>query len=713
MKIDIHVHTKKTKSGDADTRNVDVDNFERIIKSTEVKILAITNHNHFDLAQYLQFSERMGSICQIWPGIELDIVENDKRAHLIVIVNPKNHLKFNRKVRELLLTKTPDNFTITIEDTVNNFDSLDSIYIPHYFAKKPNLGDEGVELLMSIVKNKKRVLKEATNSISAGIYISHGHESIYGSDIHDWDKYLEESKELPDLRLPVESFEQFCLLLEKDDHTIQSILDKKSKELIQVTPFTVAEQINLEIYNDINIIFGSKGTGKTEILKALSKYYNGKGYSTSVYESNSTHLNDVYNVKGTDLEIVLEDLEIDNCEEEFQIIRESVEEEVTSISKYLQYFSNEATNKISQKIALKNFIRLDGSQASRKFEEIKSVLLQFRKFNESIIENRTLEEIIGINLLIELIDLVEKILIKLKSESEKRFFDSKSISMFNSLIKVFVSEISKKTGQPEKPVKTGFQEYASNRIKIERTITKILANIDMIIEPFVEYVGDLGDKGNLESQTNILVQNGKIIDSKLTTVSRVNKIPQKEVAKSMRTISKHVYYNDLFEKISELKSIEGGETVENIYDLLLFNRYFIVGGKEYNPSNGESSMILLHNELKKDKDIYLIDEPEKSLGNDYINDVIVPLLKERARQGKKVIIATHDANIAVRTLPYSSTYRQHDLNNYFTYIGNPFTNNLVCVTGDKPNLDWKNISMKTLEGGKDAFGERGKIYGKF
>ena len=164
-------------------------------------------------------------------------------------------------------------------------------------------------------------------------------------------------------------------------------------------------------------------------------------------------------------------------------------------------------------------------------------------------------------------------------------------------------------------------------------------------------------------------------------------------------------------KSLNLNLLKGGETVESIYDLLLFNRYFIVDGREYNPSNGESSMILLHNELKQDKDIYFIDEPEKSLGNDYINDVIVPLLKERARQGKKVVIATHDANIAVRTLPYSSTYRQHDLSNYYTFIGNPFTNNLVCITGDKPDLDWKNISMKTLEGGRDAFGERGIIYG--
>ena len=122
-------------------------------------------------------------------------------------------------------------------------------------------------------------------------------------------------------------------------------------------------------------------------------------------------------------------------------------------------------------------------------------------------------------------------------------------------------------------------------------------------------------------------------------------------------------------------------------------------------------MVLLHNELMQDKEIYLIDEPERSLGNDYISEVIVPLLKDRARSGKKVIIATHDANIAVRTLPYNSVYREHDALGYYTYQGNPFSNNLSCSNPEKEDIDWKEISMKTLEGGREAFGERGKIYG--
>ena len=167
----------------------------------------------------------------------------------------------------------------------------------------------------------------------------------------------------------------------------------------------------------------------------------------------------------------------------------------------------------------------------------------------------------------------------------------------------------------------------------------------------------------------------------------------------------------MFQHISKLNEIEDVEDIKTVYELLLFKRYFALDGVQYLPSSGEASMVMLQKELGTDKDVYLLDEPERSLGNEYINDVIVPLIKERARAGKKIFIATHDANIAVRTLPYSSIYRCHGRGGYKTYIGNPFSNNLVNPDNVSDQLDWKRISMRTLEGGEEAFGERGNIYG--
>ena len=711
MKIDIHTHTKKIKQGDSEHRNVEVDRFAEIIKATDVKILAITNHNHFDLNQYAQFKASVDGVCQVWAGVELDVLEDGRRAHLIVIVNPKNSETFAQRINNIIGNNSVENFTINIDNIVTNFDDLDAIYIVHYHTKKPNLIDKDVDKLVSLVSNSKRVLKEATNAISAGIYISHGHNSIYGSDVHNWDEYVSISKNLPELRLPVESFEQFCLLIDKDDVTIKTILDKKSKETIPLYPFGVAEPIEIDIYNDINIIFGSKGTGKTEILRALSNRYNGVGFKTDVYESNSQRLDEVYDLKGNSYNIDVKNFEIDDCSAELTTLKNSTEKGITSLSNYYRYYSAEATNKISQSIKINHFTPLDENSPKRNFDDISNSLKKFSEFKNYFNADIKLAEVIGSELLQELNSIIAKILNKVNVESEKRLVDFRSISLFNTLIKVFVTEISKKTGQPAKPIKTGFYEYASNRISIERITKKILENIAKKIILEKEYVGDLGEKGKLYCQTNIIIQNGNFTDGKYSTIQKVNKTPQKNVASKIETISKHIYSNMLFEKITELNNIEGVETITSINDLLLFYRHFTLNDKAYSPSNGESSMVLLHNELMKDKEIYLIDEPEKSLGNDYISEIIVPLIKERAKSGKKVVIATHDANIAVRTLPYNSIYREHDVNGYYTYSGNPFSNNLVCNSSVKGNLNWKIISMKTLEGGQSAFGERGKIYG--
>ena len=65
MKIDIHTHTKKVKQGDPESRNIDATKFTDIINKTDVKILAITNHNHFDNQQYIQLKNGVDGTCQI------------------------------------------------------------------------------------------------------------------------------------------------------------------------------------------------------------------------------------------------------------------------------------------------------------------------------------------------------------------------------------------------------------------------------------------------------------------------------------------------------------------------------------------------------------------------------------------------------------------------------------------------------------------------
>jgi len=713
MKIDIHTHTKKIKHGDPDTRNISVEKFSEIINSTNVKILAITNHNHFDYTQYKDFSEKVEETCQIWPGIEIDVLEAEHRAHLIVIVNPKNASSFEQRVKELIGAKAPEDFSASISDIVKKFDDLDSLYIAHYHSKKPFLLDEDIEKLLATVSNRKRVLKEASNSISAGIYIQHGHNSIFGSDVQDWSEYAKTSEKLPELRLPVESFEQFCLLLEKDDQAIKTTLDRKTKENIKIYPFGISDLVEITIYNDINIIFGSKGTGKTEILKALSKHYNQLGFSTKVYESNAQTLSDACDLKGASLtNTTVETFGIDSCSAEIENLRNATEKNVTSLSSFVNHYSAEETNKNAKNIKVNKLTSLEHITAHQDFKKTKKIFDIFKNFKKSFDDNTSdINSIIGNELSEKLNSILLETIQKFNMRVGEKLIDYNVIILFNSLIKTFASEISKKTGLPEKPLTTGFYNYARNRIVLERDIKKILLNISKKIAPLIDPIGELGEKGSLFRKTNISIQDGLLTDKKYAPLRKISKTPQKSFATKMKSISKNIYTTRLFEEIDDLKSIEGSESIDSINDLLLFHIHFTLKDAYYTPSTGESSMILLQNEFAEEKDIYLIDEPEKSLGNDYISEVIVPLIKQRARSGKKIIIATHDANIAVRTLPYNSIYRLHDADGYHTYYGNPFSDKLICDSNGKEDLIWKNISMKTLEGGLEAFGERGKIYG--
>lgn len=65
MKIDVHVHTKKCKSGDAQSREITPERFAEIVLATDVKIIAITNHNVFDVDQYNSILEKIDGEIEI------------------------------------------------------------------------------------------------------------------------------------------------------------------------------------------------------------------------------------------------------------------------------------------------------------------------------------------------------------------------------------------------------------------------------------------------------------------------------------------------------------------------------------------------------------------------------------------------------------------------------------------------------------------------
>ncbi|MYE81912.1 MAG: hypothetical protein F4X36_08720 [Gammaproteobacteria bacterium] len=714
MKIDIHTHTKKCKTGDAPTREISPEDFCETILSTEVGIVAITNHNVFDLEQFKEIQDGLGGDAQAWPGVELDILDGQSRGHLLVIVSPSSATEFSGAVEGLTKCCSPDHFTADLHDVLTAFDALDPLFVAHYKQKKPNLSDEFLHELETKTRNPECVIKEVTNSISAGIHIAHGHSSIYGSDVRDWAKYEEFSHKLPDLRLPVDSFEHFGLLLRKDPTTINTVLDRKTSEELTLQPFDDGTVLKLKAFNDINVVFGDKGTGKSCILRAIAKHYSEGGVEASVYESASDRLDDIFDTKGRDLAINLRSHDINYCSDEIKALRGASEVDVTGLRRYSAYFASESTNKRAKTMLLKDIEPQGDTEARREFREFRIAAETTGQFLKFLAEDPSMKEELDETEFETVVGILSGLLARLRRREWASFSDWQEIRLLNGAIEVFRNEIERKTGAPAKPTTTGFREYAMNRIMVEVNAAEIVKSVDTEIPVQTELIGSLGpNKGDLQLRTEFQFQNGSIAaDGSLAVLATgVKKGSQRGFMGTVRKILSRVYADDLFQHVTELNGIEGVEDIDTVNELLLFRRYFALAGRPYSPSSGESSMVMLHKELTAEKDVYILDEPERSLGNEYINSVIVPLIKQRARAGKKLFISTHDANIAVRTLPYSSVYRWHRQDGYRTYVGNPFTNNLVSLDDVDEQLDWKSISMRILEGGKEAFGERGTIYG--
>lgn len=89
MKIDLHCHTIKAKSGD-EGREIDPTSLIETLANNQVAIAAITNHNLFDFKRFKQCVVAASAKgIDLWPGVELDIRgESGSIGHVIVIADP-------------------------------------------------------------------------------------------------------------------------------------------------------------------------------------------------------------------------------------------------------------------------------------------------------------------------------------------------------------------------------------------------------------------------------------------------------------------------------------------------------------------------------------------------------------------------------------------------------------------------------------------------
>lgn len=702
MKIDLHCHTKKTKSGDPITRNVSCDIFTEKIINADIKIVALTNHNHFDRKQFDLFSTATNGFCQIWPGVELDVINSEnKRWHLIIISNPNKLSLFDKSVSELLCGKYPDQCCWNLNEIYSYLNQCDVLYIPH-FHKKPEIPEEDIEELHATVGDRWRIFYEAPNYKSLSIFANHSINTLIGSDVKDWSTYEEST--FADLRLPVESYEQFCLLSQRNEPLVNTLLSTKKIHKIEVSPHKEVK-FQIQIYEDINIVFGQKGTGKSEILKSLKMKLVEKGLRCKDYFGSQKEDNFKEFLKTSDMKKDSHLVSAELCEDEFKKIMNWEDVNPTFFSNYVKWIDTRGNSKNKSNMKITDAVRENANNQDA-FEKVEKDHSIVRKHFEKI-EQINFDDYLSLengSLLRQMLDkLAHEIRRKLLAET----IDKYSLYLSNFSVDTIKLIADKKTDSLSKPSSTGYIEFVQKRLELLKACDIIVCNISDKEYREKQVLGELEDKGTIFTQKIYRM----ICDKSETAEFQKGIRILKKIKSNFEEVGARFYAHDIINIVDTIKDSCLNENIINTSSFLGLSKIIVTqDDQEYQPSSGEKGILLLQNVLRQDADAYILDEPEMGMGNSYIDSTIRPQIINLSKRQKIIVVATHNANIAVRTRPYQSIYRVHKNGQYMTYVGNPFIDKLKNIEDINDTKNWTEESMHTLEGGKEAFYERKVIY---
>lgn len=713
MLIDLHCHTKNVKKGDGKNREPTIDLFKEKVELSQVKILAITNHNYFDFKQYKNFRVEVNEHCDVWPGIELDVRELGKKSgHVLVIVNPNKVEEFNEIIQKYVNNKDANEFCITVTELCNVFNSLEVIYIPHFF-KDHQLSEDDFELLLSKSYSKKRVLHEPSDTKSLGVLNANGYKSVIGSDVKDWNNY--EECTFADLKYEIKGYDNFLKLLDKDVVFVKDLIEKNYHETITVYGDSNRKDypFPIDIYNDVNIIFGDKGSGKSEIIKSLNEYYkNEKGVIPIVYKGGDK-ANWFENLtKPSPKDYSCDDFGLDSYEDCIEKINTFSDKLPVKLESYKVYIENLSTNKNRKKLKIisqsKTF-SYDKGKIKNTYNNYNKVITFIKDFRNFEIYKENPEKY----------DNFIDELYSLEKDSYHYCLDEWLIQKSNYLVDNTIEKIdayaSESDGTPEVPKETGFYEFAKNRFNLLSNSEKIMDVLNTKQKNISkEFIGKIGDKGDGNLVNVIGFVNSDNIDNMDAKKIYGKKTYAKNFIISMNKVLTNVLNETLHIHIEKIKNVISDNQISDLNYFIYNEKPFILNDKEYKPSKGEMAILSLQYELlnKESEKIFLIDEPEVNLGSTYIENTIVPLIRNLGKSGKVVVIATHDANIATRTYPITSILKITDNDKYYTYQGSMFTNQLVNIENEEDICKWDIESEEYLEGGSKAFIERGNLYGE-
>lgn len=676
-KCDFHIHTVPTISDAVFVFSMDV--LKGYVNRMALDVIAITNHNLFDMGNYMAIKEALSPNVDVLPGIEVNL----EGGHILVISNQDDAevFDFNNKCEAVKERITDANDTLNIGEFRLIFPNLNKyVLIPHY-DKSPQLPKDVINSLGEFI-----VAGEVT-SVKKFLYMQKDiHEAltpVLFSDFRCSDTVDESKYPVRHTYLDVNEVSVNALNICLRDKAKVTLTESDGNKLFCV--FSDGQMLS----TGLNIMYGRRSTGKTWTLNQIAAIFGERAKYIKQFELQNFGKDYTSEQFETDQKARLEGI-VNNFFSPFKDVVEDVAQMPTLLSDDTEVDSY--LKALIKRSEMEN-IR-DVYSNSTLYDEIPYSVggtNQLRSVVNAVItllESTQYQDLITAHILADNLRALLKVLIERLRAIE---FSIKCRNLSNDILNDVKSALQMQTALPAIP-DIDFYEISKRQIKRES---------------FDRIVNDI--------KRDRVIYQEKMHRFRIILSTRV--FDNASDVKAGQGIGQSLVdaYSNYNNPLSYLKKlIDLGIDTSKLHRLFVGVQYNILNENGYKVSGGEQSEFTFLQKIKdaRTKDILLIDEPESSFDNMFLKKDINNFLKGISEE-MPVVISTHNNTIGGSISPdyilYTEKVIEEGEAKYKRYSGYATDTSLKTVDGEE--IENYQITIDSLEAGEEAYQERNTLYG--
>lgn len=668
-KIDLHIHTVPTAS-DADfTFSLEV--FRRYVEESRLDAVAVTNHNLFDIAQFLLIQDALGAA--VFPGIEIDVA----KGHLLVIARPSRLGDFEAKSGIVAEEMRQSGGHLSVDQLISVFGDLSEYLVIPHLDKSPSIRGEALEQLRPFIcsgevdsaKKFIRALKD--ESKPTPVFFSDARMKVSLDRLPTRHTFIDCGT------LTIEALKA-CLR----DKTKVKLSERDGNNLWQVL------NNGLKISTGLNVLIGARSSGKTHTLDEISEAVENSKYirqfslvQQSDAEFERAFASDVERKRSNFVDEYLSGLKrvLD------EVMSIDLRAESLAVEKYLSTLlaSAEETD------------RQDAFSKAVLFDEVPfplgddKTLISLIESVRQVIANREFRNVIERH--VELSSL-KSLAVELIQILWMRRLDREKKRLVNELVRDVKKGLRVRTSATQVE-DVDLYQFCLSRCRVDRfrEIVETLKREKVIFREELQ---------------------GFRVEARRGPYSGAGEIKKASGTKTAFRDAFGVYWDpyEYLRSLLENEDLGRGD----LYKLFIKITYTVINRDGFEVSGGERSEYRLLQEISdaQNFDLLLVDEPESSFDNLFLNSDVNQLLKGISAT-MPVVVVTHNSTVGASVGADYILYTKKEFDDegrvvYRIYSGYPTDKSLTSVDGRE--VGSHEIVMDSLEAGAVAYNVRRRGY---